>query len=228
MSRRERFLALRHSTPVILPSLLMCDFGDLRTEISKLAAAGIKSLHLDVMDGHFVPNLSYGMPIVAAIRELTDMPLDVHLMIEQPEKWIEPFYQAGADCITFHAEATANPIEVCQSIRKLGAAAGVAINPPTPLSDLEPVLDHCDLALIMSVQAGWGGQSFEPVALEKLDQLRTRAGSDVLLEVDGGVNRSTIANCSQAGAELFVVGSAIFKNADYSPVVSELSGLAGG
>ena len=226
MNRRQRFIELKSQRPVILPSLLMCDFGDLRSEVNQLAEAGIQSLHLDVMDGHFVPNLSYGMPIVAAIDELTDMPLDVHLMISEPEKYLDAFYEAGADCITIHSEATNDLVGACKHIRSLGAAAGVAINPTTPLADLEVALDECDLALIMSVQAGWGGQAFEPVALEKLRELWSKVGDSVILEVDGGVNASTIAECAAAGADMFVVGSAIFKQPDYGPVVRELTELA--
>jgi len=226
MNRRQRFVDLRAQRPVILPSLLMCDFGDLRSEVDRLAEAGIRSLHLDVMDGHFVPNLSYGMPIVAAIRELTDLPLDVHLMISEPEKYLDAFYEAGADCITIHSEASTDLVAACQQIRSLGAAAGVAINPTTPLADLEIALEVCDLALIMSVQAGWGGQSFEPIALEKLRELRAKVGDSLILEVDGGVNASTIAECASAGADMFVVGSAIFKQPQYGPVVDELTGLA--
>jgi len=227
MSRRDQFLQLRSYAPVILPSLLLCDFGNLEREVDRLSAAGIRGLHLDVMDGQFVPNLTYGMPIVAGLSGITEMPLDVHLMIASPEKYIGPFADSGAAAITIHAEATNDPVTALQQIRDLGVAAGIAINPDTDLDSIAPCVGHCDMVLIMSVQAGFGGQSFRREALEKLSEARQMFGADVILEVDGGVNNSTIANCAQAGAELFVVGSGIFKAVDYSAAVSELTNLAG-
>ena len=225
MSRRERFLSLRGSKPHILPSILRCDFADLRKEIARLESAGVAAIHLDVMDGQFVPNLSFGLPIVEAIARHTELPLDVHLMIETPEKYIDRFYEAGASAITFHIEAVKDPIPVLARIRALGAAAGISIDAQ---SDVPLILDtagHCDLALIMSVQAGFGGQSFQPIALEKLRAARDAFGTDVLVEVDGGVNRATISECVAAGADLLVVGSAITNHEDYGAAVADLSGL---
>jgi ribulose-phosphate 3-epimerase len=204
----------------------LCDFGNLAHEVELLTAAGVAGLHLDVMDGHFVPNLTYGMPIVAALRRLTDLPLDVHLMISEPGKYLKEFREAGADIISFHVEAVQNPRPLLAQIRELGAAAGLALNPQTPLSAVEECLDLCDLVLVMSVQAGFGGQAFDPVALDKLRRLRDLGGPDLLLEVDGGVNPSTIHGCAEAGAQLFVVGSALFRSPDYAAAVRELSGLA--
>ena len=227
MSRRDQFCQLRSFAPAILPSLLLCDFGNLQREVERLAAAGVRGLHLDVMDGNFVPNLTYGMPIVAGLSKLTEMPLDVHLMIQSPEQYVDEFVEAGATAITVHAEATENPVALLQQISQADVAAGIAINPDTPVASLAPCVGHCDLVLIMSVQAGFGGQAFRTDALSKLAEARELFGPDVILEIDGGVNSSTIADCTRAGAELLVVGSAIFRADDYSSAVAELSNLAG-
>lgn len=226
MSKRIGRVALDQlrDKQVVLPSLLQCDFTNLRREIERLEAAGVSGLHLDVMDGHFVPNLTYGMPIVSAVRELTALPLDVHLMISEPGKYVDAFIDAGADILTVHAEVAGDIRVTLDAIRKRGAGAGLALNPATELKVAEALLPHCDLVLIMSVNAGFGGQSFNPVALEKLSALRGQVSPDVLLEVDGGVNLSTIRNCSQAGATLFVVGSAIFGESDYAAAIRDLDG----
>ena len=208
---------------VVLPSLLQCDFKNLERDIQRLEAAGVAGLHLDVMDGHFVPNLTYGMPIVAAVRELTDLPLDVHLMISEPQRYIQAFLDAGADVLTVHAEVAGDVRVTLDAIRSGGAGVGLALNPATELKEVEALLPLCDLVLIMSVNAGFGGQAFNPVALEKLRSLRHRNSPDVLLEVDGGVNLSTVRDCSQAGATLFVVGSAIFGKPDYAAAIDELN-----
>ncbi len=166
--------AIRNAAPAILPSLLRCDFGDLKSEVARLAEAGTEILHLDVMDGHFVPNLTYGMPIVEGLRRHTDMPLDVHLMISDPLEYAKPMVDAGADLLTFHIEAIHNrdAVETVERIRELGVGVGVALNPETPLSTLAPCLPIVDMVLVMSVEAGFGGQAFNPVALEKLRVLR--------------------------------------------------------
>ncbi|MEQ8791580.1 MAG: ribulose-phosphate 3-epimerase [Pirellulaceae bacterium] len=226
MPRRDNVLQLRRSAPTILPSLLLCDFGNLEREVRRLEQAGVAGLHLDVMDGVFVPNLTYGMPIVEAVRRLTDLPLDVHLMISEPQRYFEQFYAAGADSITFHVEAVEDPRAALTQLRELGAAAGLALNPSTPADRVEACLDACDLVLVMSVEAGFGGQSFNESALPRLKRFRELAGDDVLLEVDGGVGPSTIGSCAKAGAELFVVGSAIFRHDDYTSAVGELSDRA--
>lgn len=226
MSSRQHLRTLRALPPQIAPSLLLCDFGNLEREVARLEDAQANVLHLDVMDGNFVPNLTYGMPIVAALRRLTSLPLDCHLMINRPEDYVEQFVDAGADIVTFHAEATSDPRSLCERLRKLGVGAGVAINPPTPLSALDGCLDQCDLVLVMSVQAGFGGQKFQPVALDKLRALRDRVGPEVLLEVDGGVNESTVPACVEAGAHLLVAGSAIFQHPDYTAPMERLTALA--
>ena len=223
---RERFAALRAAAPVVLPSLLLCDFCNLGDEIAALEAAGVKALHLDVMDGHFVPNISYGLPIVAACRQATKLPIDVHLMISNPGQYIEQFREAGADHLTIHIEAVPDARPLLERIRALGASAGIALNPPTPLSAIEDCLDVADSVLVMSVMPGFGGQKFQEVALGKLRQLRDRAGDNLLLEVDGGVNDATIGRCAEAGADLFVVGSAIFGHPDYAERVRTLNKLA--
>lgn len=223
MSRRERFLSLRGSHPHILPSILRCDFSDLRGEVAKLESAGVAGLHLDVMDGQRVPNLSFGIPVVAGFNRCTELPLDVHLMINTPEKYIEQFYEAGASAITFHIEAVADPLPVLEKIRDLGAAAGIAIDAQSDVAAIEHVAGHCDMVLVMSVQAGFGGQSFQTAALDKLVHAREIFGPDVFLEVDGGVNKETIADCVRSSADLLVVGSAITNHDDYGVAVSDLN-----
>ncbi len=224
---RDKLERIRSAGPGVLPSLLMCDFGDLKSELSRLESAGTEVLHLDVMDGHFVPNLTYGMPIVDGIRRHSDLPLDVHLMISDPLAYAEPMVQAGADLLTFHVEAVDDAASVAKAIRSLGVGVGVALNPETPLSDLESCLDEVDLVLVMSVKAGFGGQSFQPIALEKLAALR-QSHPHLLLEIDGGISVETIGEARAAGCDLFVVGSAIFKADDYRDAISALdSAIAG-
>ena len=231
MSQRDKILKLRSPVdprPLVLPSLLLCDFGDLKTELSQLEQAGVEALHLDVMDGVFVPNLSYGLPVVKGIRDHTDLPLDVHLMIAHPEQYLTQFSEAGADLLTVHVEACDSAAEVVQEIRSLGMASGITLNPSTPVAEIEDALEFCDLVLVMSVDAGFGGQAFNPVALEKLEQLaliRAEQNLDFILEVDGGINTETIGRCRQSGASWMVVGSGIFRQASYSAAMAELNDL---
>ena len=216
---------IRGQRPVILPSLLLCDFGNLAAEVSRLRDAGINALHLDVMDGHFVPNLSYGMPIIEGLRNLTDMPLDVHLMISNPTSYVQQFVDAGSDLLTVHVEACEDPVSVIKQINESGIASGIALNPETEIDAIDAVLADVDVVLVMSVQAGFGGQSFQPVALEKLRQLaalREANGYSWSLEVDGGINTSTVRDCFQAGADWFVAGSAIFKQECYQAATRNL------
>lgn len=222
-SRAEKTIAsLRAARPTVLPSLLLCDFGNLEREIRRLEEAGVDALHLDVMDGHFVPNLTYGMPIVHSLRKITDLPLDVHMMISDPAKYAGQFVDAGADSITFHIEALGQPSALLEKLRTQGVVAGLAINPSTDMQRLLPFRSECDLILIMSVEAGFGGQSFNPIALQRLASLRQSQGADLLLEVDGGVNEQTIGDCTANGADLLVVGSAIFREADYCQAMTRL------
>jgi len=220
--RDELKARLRAASPAVLPSLLASDFSELRREIERVEAAGVAALHLDVMDGHFVPNISIGIPIVEAVRRVTDLPLDVHLMIDRPERYIEPFRKAGADGMTIHIEAVPDPRPTLDRIRSLGAWAGISLNPPTALSAIERCLPHCDLVLVMSVMPGFGGQELQPIAFDKLRALRDRTDVDSLLEVDGGVNAETIGDCAEAGAELFVAGVAVFHTVDYAATIDQL------
>ena len=215
MSRREKVLALRDGQPMIMPSMLLCDFSNLAKELERLESAGFRSLHLDVMDGVFVPNFSYGMTIVSAFRKVTELPLDVHLMMVNPQNYVEAFAEAGADSITFHIEACDDAAAIVKQIHDLGMAAGVAIDRDTDVEAVAGVVEQCDLALVMTIKAGFGGQAFIPSLLDKLHRIREIAGEDVVLQVDGGVNQSTIGQCVEAGAEWLVVGSGVFKESDY-------------
>jgi ribulose-phosphate 3-epimerase len=216
----EHFKGIR---PAILPSLLLCDFSNLKREVERLEESGVEALHLDVMDGHFVPNLSYGMPIVESLRRITSLALDVHLMISNPAAYADRFVAAGADCITFHIEAVdGDPEPILQGIRNQGVAAGLAINPATPMDRLLAHVSQCDIVLVMSVPAGFGGQAFHPVALERLQQLRRDFGPNLLLEIDGGINVQTVGPATAHGADLLVVGSAIFREADYCQAMTRL------
>ena len=222
MSVGSRLNTLLEQAPVVLPSLLLCDFGNLEREIERLEKAGTKALHLDIMDGDFVPNLTYGLPVVKALRRLTDLPLDTHLMISRPERYIDAFHQAGADIITVHIEATDDAPAALRQIRRLGAWAGIALNPKTPLSAVEHLVTDCDLVLMMSVEPGFGGQTFDPTVLKKLKLARELFGDRTVLEVDGGVNEETITECTRAGAQLMVAGSAIFGRPDYESAMEVL------
>lgn len=209
----------------MLPSLLLCDFRNLEREIGRLEAAGVAALHLDVMDGVFVPNFTYGLPIVAAIRQLTRLPIDVHLMIADPGKYARAFVEAGADIVTFHAEAARDPLPILAEIHAAGAAGGIALNPGTPVAVVADCLHSCEIAVVMSVEAGFGGQSFRADVLGKLAELRRLGGESLLLEIDGGVNARTIQECVAAGAEALVVGSAIFAQPDYGAAIAGLNEL---
>ena len=214
--------AIRNSVPAVLPSLLLCDFGDLKGELAELTAAGAGVLHLDVMDGNFVPNLSYGMPIVEGLRRHTDLPLDVHLMISDPVAYAKPMVDAGADMLTFHVEAVRDPVETAGKLKDLGVGVGIALNPETPLALLGEAIPMVDMVLVMSVEAGFGGQAFNPIALEKLRSLR-RDYPELLLEIDGGIDVGTIASARAAGCDLFVVGSAIFCRDNYAAAIADLN-----
>lgn len=217
---------LLSAAPLVAPSLLACDFAALGEEIRRVEAAGARVLHLDIMDGHFVPNLSIGIPVVEAVRRSTDLPLDVHLMISEPGRYVREFRRAGADLLTFHVEAVADPRPLLEEIRSLGAAPGMSLNPPTPADALAGCIELCDLVLVMSVMPGFGGQTFDPAAPAKLRRLRELAGPDVLLSVDGGINRETAPLCAEAGADMFVTGSALFSEDDYGRFIREVTALA--
>ncbi|MFM7107861.1 MAG: ribulose-phosphate 3-epimerase [Planctomycetaceae bacterium] len=211
--------------PVVLPALLLCDFGHLAREVERLEAAGAAALHLDVMDGRFVPQLTYGQVVVEAVRRAARVPVEVHLMIEEPERSIAEYARLGADVITVHVEGLADPRATLQAIAALGPRAHLAISPGTPVELIEPCLDACDGVLVMSVEPGYGGQRFNPVAVEKLAHLaaiRTRTGGSFLLGVDGGIATDTVAAVAAAGAELIVAGSAVIRSHDYARAIAEL------
>lgn len=227
--RRQALLyQLKAAVPVIAPSMLKCDFGNLRREISLLEAAGARLLHLDVMDGHFVPNLSYGPVVIQRIRELTDLPFDAHLMISEPERYLDDFLEAGCQAITIHIEAVPQPQELLRRIRGGDALSGIALNPGTDVTAIEPYLDDCDLVLVMSVEPGFGGQELIPSSLDKLRLLKPQLSEQQLLSIDGGIGPSTIAAAAEAGAELFVAGSSIFDHGDYRRALEGLADLAAG
>jgi ribulose-phosphate 3-epimerase len=213
----------------IAPSILASNFARLGEEVRIVEEAGAEVLHVDVMDGHFVPNLSLGIPIVAALRKATKLPLDVHLMIENPESFIEDFIRAGASRVLVHQEATAHLDRALTMIREHGAEAGAVINPATPVGMLADVMSKVDTVLVMSVNPGFGGQQFIPNAYEKIRQLsamRTRYNASFRIEVDGGVDLENIAELARAGANTFVAGTSIFHAADPAAATRQLKQLA--
>jgi ribulose-phosphate 3-epimerase len=209
----------------IAPSILSADFARLADEVARVEAGGADLLHVDVMDGHFVPNLTVGPPIVEALRKVTKLPLDVHLMITNADAYIREFADAGADYLTVHVEACPHLHRTVQAIKELGVKAGVTLNPATPLGSVETILPDADLLLIMSVNPGFGGQSFIPASLQKIAQARAmieRVHSRALLEVDGGVKVENAAQIVQAGADILVSGSAIFSSRDYGATIKAM------
>lgn len=208
---------------LIAPSLLSADFAHLAAELKSIERAGADWIHLDVMDGRFVPNLTFGPPLVAALRPHTGLPIDVHLMIEEPERSLEAYVKAGADRITVHAEATVHLQRTLASIRRLGVAVGVSLCPATPLAWLEDVLDEVDQVLMMSVNPGFGGQSFLPSTWSRLERLRLLKGDrKILTVVDGGVGPANAQRLVQAGVEVLVAGSAVFGQADREAAIRAL------
>ncbi len=212
---------------MIAPSILSADFAQLGKEISDVVAAGADVIHVDVMDGHFVPNITIGPLVVDAVRKITDRPLDVHLMISDPDKYIESFARAGADWITVHVETCPHLHRTIHMIKDLGKKAGVVLNPATPLSTLDYILGDLDLVMLMSVNPGFGGQSFIPSTLDKsraLKRMIDDRGLEVGIEIDGGVSPATIEEISQAGVNIFVAGSAVFGAENYRDAISALKG----
>ena len=211
----------------ITPSILNADFANLAGEIARIPSAD--AVHIDVMDNHFVPNMTLGLPVVESIRKVTDQMLDIHLMIEDPDRWAPAYAEAGAESVTFHVEAAHAPIRLARELRRLGARASMALKPATPIEGYADMLDEVDMVLLMTVEPGFGGQKFLDLVLPKIRRTRDLLGDrPIWLQVDGGVSLATIERCAEAGADTFVAGSAVYAAAQPDAMVEQLREAARG
>ena len=209
----------------ISPSVLAADLANLAAEVKDISDAGADMVHLDVMDGAFVTNISFGLPVIESLRKTSDMIFDVHLMIEKPERYAERFIDAGADILTFHFEACDNPCELLDAIRSMGVMAGISVKPATPIECVYPLLDKCDMVLVMTVEPGYGGQKLIPETLEKVRKLKAeleKRGLDVEIQVDGGITQENAAEAINAGATILVAGSSVFKSENRKQAIDSL------
>ena len=223
--RVETLIAMRlpkTGTFELAPSILSADFANLEPEIAQVTDEGITVVHLDVMDGHFVPNITFGPPAVKSIRQCTDAVLDTHLMITDPQTYAPEFIKAGADHITFHIETVDNPVDFVKRLHDLGVTAGVTLNPKTPVETIAEVAPFCEMVLVMTVQPGFGGQSFMDDAAQKCRRVREIVGPDVRIQVDGGIDATTIATARDYGADTFVAGNAIFGKDNRAEAIAQL------
>lgn len=213
---------------IVSPSILSGDFANMGKSVEDVKTWGGDWVHCDVMDGVYVTNLTFGMPMVQALKKRTDLPLDVHLMIDKPERYVKRFVEAGADLVTFHPEASAEPIETLRIIKESGAKCGIAFNPNVPVEEYGYLIDYCDIVVIMTVFAGYGGQKLIPECLEKVGkvkQIAERLGKEIYIEVDGGVTEENSADVRNAGANVLVAGSAVFKSSDPTRTIKILKGV---